>query len=231
MSSWERSRRIPWSRVKQPGPDEEKDFDLEQYKSRVYKELQYEAELQETLEKEETNKKRMNTINYNSSTDYDSQTSFKEEKEKKIIQGGLLFGGPNLFTYGDLFKRALFGVTLGSITGATFGFMDSMRQVQDNQNQKNFLKNASTKSKAQFIFQGTSRSGLLFGGFFGGFHVGKYLVRILAEPGDYAEIGVAAATSMGAMFYKPQTRTALPYFSMLILFDSVQVYLNKNPDD
>jgi hypothetical protein len=71
------------------------------------------------------------------------------------------------FDTGDLLKMAAFGGTIGSITGAVFGFMDGMRTAGESA----VLQKASGAAKARYLMEGTTRSGTVFGVFFGGFHV------------------------------------------------------------
>ena len=71
------------------------------------------------------------------------------------------------FDTGDLLKMAAFGGTIGSITGAVFGFMDGMRTAGESV----VLQKASGAAKARYLMEGTTRSATVFGVFFGGFHV------------------------------------------------------------
>ena len=239
MSAWERTRHIPWSRMQQGGEDS-----VEKHRERVFKELKREA----LLEQQQT---QMNDANINTDADADTDNNssimmtssslsipndninnnnnnnnnnIKNDidtyNRPKNILG--LHGQP--FVTGDCFKQTLFGMTLGSITGACFGFMDGMRQAGESP----ILKKASNSAKGTFIFQGTTRSGLLFGGFFGGFHLLRYGIRVLGDPGEYPEIAMAGTVSLGAMFAKPTTRASMPYATMLVLMDGFNTYMNEH---
>jgi len=237
--SWERTRSIPWSRVQQ-----EVNETPEAQRERIWKEMRHERiqnEEQEQIHQGVTTTSEMN------------QKTFQDNRKTNMFG---LKGQP--FVMGDCFKQALFGTTLGSITGAAFGFMDGMRQAGES----SVLKKASNSAKGKFLFQGTTRSGMMFGAFFGGFHTVsiekihqffvkkffstfyklivfsilaiiislikvRYGIRVLADPGEYSEIAIAGATSLGIMMAKPTTRASLPYASMLVLMDGVNTYMNE----
>ena len=97
-----------------------------------------------------------------------------------------------------MFRRAAFGGCIGTITGSVFGFMDGMRVAQTSE----VLKNASNVAKGRYLMEGTTRSATTFGVFFGGFHVVKYGIHITLDPGEYTEVGLAGAVSLGALMTK-----------------------------
>lgn len=127
------------------------------------------------------------------------------------------------FKWGELFKNAAFGGCIGSITGAVFGFMDGMRMA----GQSDLLKNSSNAAKGKFIMEGTTRSATIFGGFFGGFHCIKYGIRVAFDPGDFQEVALASAISMGGLMSKPNFRPAVPYATMLIFMDSFHLVMRE----
>lgn len=53
---------------------------------------------------------------------------------------------------------------------------------------------------------GTTRSATLFGVFFGGFHVVKYGIHISLDPGEFTEVGLAGAISIGALMSKVEIK-------------------------
>jgi hypothetical protein len=127
------------------------------------------------------------------------------------------------FSSAELLRRAAFGGTIGSITGAVFGFMDGMRTAAA---ESQLLQKASQTARVRYVLQGTSRSALLFGGFFGGFQSAKYGIRVaLNDPGEAYEILGATAVSMGALLSRPTYRPAAPYAGMLVAMDCVQLYM------
>jgi hypothetical protein len=128
-----------------------------------------------------------------------------------------------MYTFIYLFLVIL-GGCIGSITGSVFGFMDSMRTAQENP----IIKNASNMAKSKYLIEGTSRSGILFGAFFSGFHCVKYAIRIAADPGQVYEALGASAVSMGALVVKPSTRPSLPYAAMLIGMDCFSIYMKDD---
>lgn len=125
-----------------------------------------------------------------------------------------------------MFKQMAFGACIGGITGSVFGFMDGMRTAGESP----VLKNASNMAKGKYLLQGTTRSATVFGVFFGGFHTLKYGIKCNLDPGEFAEIGMAGAISMGALMYKPAYRASMPYASMLIIMDSVHIIMRQFED-
>lgn len=194
MSSWERSRNIPWSRIPLSGSAN----DLGQQKERIFRELRREADAQAKA-------KNM------------PQSLDGKEQESHIVSTKIEF------QWSELFKSAAFGGCIGAITGTVFGFMDGMRTA----GQSDVLKNASNMAKGKYLLQGTTRSATMFGVFFGGFHVVKYGVRVLTDPGQWAEIGIAGAISMGALMSKPAFRPSMPYASMLIIMDGAHIVMRE----
>lgn len=201
MSSWERARFIPWSKIPQDGTD------LSNKKEIILRDLQREADRQEkeTLQRhqEASNSLASNSESINQVTEY------------KVP-----------FRWGELFKNAAFGGCVGTITGTVFGFMDGMRTAGTSE----VLKNASNISKGKYLLQGTTRSATLFGVFFGSFHVVKYGLRVTASPGEWGEIVGASAISVGAMLSRPTFRPSIPYASMLIIMDGVHIVMREFND-
>lgn len=211
MSAWERTRNIPWSRIEQipaatiggeaVNPDDQRE--------RIIRSLQKEAAAaeQEVHEQEERERKA-------------ARSGSEPEVEVSLVKKNRFLNGVP-WSSEDFVKHMGFGILMGSITGAVFGFMDGMRLATESK----MLKKASTGAKVKFMVQGVTRSGLIFGGFFGGFHSLKYGVRVVNDPGDVGEIVIAGALSMGAMVVKPATRPSLPYAGMLILMEAFSMYM------
>jgi len=202
MSSWERARHIPWSRIP------EDPTHLSDQKERIFRQLQREADRQQK-EREERRQISMD----NTAASGQDQTS----TTSSTLQTGISF------RWGDLFKSAAFGGCIGAITGSVFGFMDSMRLA----GQSEVLKNASDMAKGKYMMEGTTRSATLFGVFFSGFHTVKYGIRVVLDPGEYSEIVLAGGISLGALISKPSFRPAMPYASMLILMDSIHLVMRQ----
>lgn len=99
--------------------------------------------------------------------------------------------------------------------------MDGMRTAQENK----IIKNASNMAKTKYLVQGTSRSGMLFGVFFSGFHCLKYGIRVAADPGTVYEAIGASVVSLGVLVAKPTTRASIPYAAMLIGMDCFSIYM------
>lgn len=207
MSAWERARHIPWDRIPQDGSN------LEEQKERIFRELQ-----RETIEDELRSQERLDNV---------SPTLTSEDGTIVAKPSSSAAAASNRIPYStmELLRRAAFGGTIGSITGAVFGFMDGMRAAGESQ----VLIKASNAAKLRFLVQGTTRSAALFGGFFGGFHVLKYGIRVAADPGEVSEIVGAGMVSLGALVYKPTYRASLPYAGMLIAMDCAQLYMRSNP--
>ena len=198
MSSWDRARYIPWSKIPATGDD------LENQKERIFRQLQ-----RETRQSEAQLQERNPAI--------------------PVIEGGADMNAEAAtktktpYSHMELFRQACFGTCIGSITGVVFGFMDGMRTAGQSQ----VLQKASNVAKFRYLMQGTSRSGAVFGVFFGGFHVLKYGLRVTADPGEAAEIVIGGAVSMGALMAKPQFRPFMPYGSMLIVMDVAHIVMRE----
>lgn len=198
MSAWERARHIPWDRIPSDG------HNLEEQKEAIFRELQ-----RETIEEELLLQDRRSAP----SATEDGVAVETKASSTKIP-----------FSTMELFRQAAFGGTIGSITGAVFGFMDSMRGAGESQ----VLLKASNAAKGRFILQGTTRSAMLFGGFFSGYHVTKYGLRVAVDPGEIPEIVLAAGLSLSALAYKPSFRPSVPYAVMLVGMDSFNLIMRRS---
>ena len=211
MSSWERARFIPWSKLPQDPTN------LSDQKERIIRDLQREADRQEKAQISE--QRRLKEL---TSAPDGTELSLTGETASPSTTSTTQLGIP--FRWGELFKNLAFGGCIGSITGAVFGFMDGMRLAGQN----DVLKNSSNAAKGKFLMEGTTRSATQFGAFFGGFQCIKYGVRVaFDDPGDFSEIGTAAAVSMGGLMSKPNFRPMLPYASMLIMMDSFHIVMRE----
>lgn len=228
-SAWDRSRRIPWSKIDQTPAPAGESINYEAQRERILSSLSRERALVEQehvaslREKRHGNGSSSNTAIVEGETraeGADQEYSRPSEKHSNKIWTDTAIP----FSTAELIRQTAFGVCMGSITGALFGFMDGMKQAGES----DVLKKASNAAKGKFILQGTSRAGFMFGGFFGGFHATKYGIRVIADPGDYIEIALASAISMSVMAVKPVTRASLPYAGMLIAMDTFHTYFNKN---
>jgi hypothetical protein len=151
MSSWDRSKSIPWSLVRQDGRDPDA------YKEQVFKSLQ-----KQMMEESDDDTQSMSP----------TTNGGEQDLKQKITTVP--------YSTGELLKMGAFGATIGSITGAVFGFMDSMRTAGES----TVLKNASNQAKARYMMEGTTRSATIFGVFFSGFHlvsVTGYLYRLVVR--------------------------------------------------
>jgi len=241
MSSWDRSRNLPWSRaIHVPPADPEmgaEDIDLK--KERVWRELSREAANEQKeidaikngtyVDQETSNESSSSGVVDSSGMSPASvggtkqqQTSTQQiEKQPEVNFLGYV-GRP--YQTSDLLRNTAFGATIGSITGMCFGFMDSIRAAQSSE----LLKSASRSAQGKFIFQGTYRSGMFFGGFFGVFHTIKYGTRVLVDPGDLGEITLASIAVCGSVFARREWRASLPYAVMLIGMDSFHCFMRED---
>lgn len=55
----------------------------------------------------------------------------------------------------------------------------------------------------------------------------RYGLRVAANPGEWTEIGVAGAISMGTLMSRPALRPSMPYAGMLIIMDGVQILMRN----
>jgi len=145
------------------------------------------------------------------------QTTSTIGKEEKNFLGYV--GRP--YQTPDLLRNIAFGATIGSITGMCFGFMDSIKSASSSE----LLKSASRSAQGKFVFQGTYRSGMAFGAFFGAFHTIKYATRVLVDPGDFGEISLGAVVALGGVAARREWRASLPYAVMLVGMDSFHVMM------
>ena len=225
MSSWERSRYIPWDRVPLPDtrvrqPGEAPPLPLEDERERIIRKLQRES-IDKTVVVSEPvgsfDEAHLDS-NENGSATLSSVTNISTQSikldENKVI-----------YTHMDLLRQATFGGCIGTITGSVFGFMDGMR----NAGELPILQKASNMAKGRYILQGTTRSATLFGAFFGAYHILRYAVRVACNPGEFGEIGLASPVALGTLWAYPPTRHALPYGAMLVVMDSVNLYMRKPP--
>ena len=218
MSSWERSRYIPWDRIPLPDtrvrqPGEEPPLPLEDERERIIRKLQRESI--DNVTAAGSSDEAPTDSNVNGSTAVSSVTGttpLTKIDENKVA-----------YAHMDLLRQAAFGGCIGTITGSVFGFMDGMR----NAGELPILQKASNMAKGRYILQGTTRSATLFGTFFGAYHIVRYAVRVAFNPGEYGEIGLASPVALGALWAYPPTRHALPYGAMLIVMDSVNLYMRK----
>lgn len=205
MSSWERARFIPWSKLPQDPTN------LSDQKERIIREIQRAADREEKAQISEQRRLKLSSDGVEAPSD-----------EKINSSSAISITQTNIpFRWGELFKNLAFGGCIGSITGSVFGFMDGMRMA----GQSDVLKNSSNAAKGKFLMEGTTRSATMFGAFFGGFHCIKYGIRVAFDPGEYPEIGLAAAISMGGLMAKPNFRPLVPYASMLIMMDSFHLVM------
>ena len=235
MSSWDRTRLIPWSRATQVAPPTlanptKEDVDLN--RERVFRDLAREAADEAKLMEERKKQSKDNAVvvmdasssdgssnnNNNDNSGGQRQQTSQEEQEVNFLG---FVGRP--YQTSDLLRNAAFGATIGSITGLCFGFMDSMRSATSS----SLLKSASRSAQAKYIFQGSYRSGMFFGGFFSIFHTVKYGVRVLVDPGDGGEIGVGGLVALGGVFAKREWRASLPYAVMMVGMDTFHVVMRE----
>jgi len=220
MSSWDRTRLIPWSRATQvasPSLANPSKEDVELNRERVFRDLSREA-ADEAKEKDEA-RKRSKLDDDSTSSDVATQQTTKDKPEVNFLG---FQGRP--YQTSDLLRNTAFGATIGSITGMCFGFMDSMRSATSS----SLLKSASRSAQAKYIFQGSYRSGMFFGVFFSAFHTIKYGVRVLVDPGDAGEIGVGSLITLGGVFVKREWRASLPYAVMMVGMDTFHIVMKED---
>ena len=238
MSSWDRSRNLPWSRAIHvpPADPEMGSEDIELKKERVWRELSREAANEQKeidamkngtyVDQQQTSNVEGSGVDSNGTavvgdTQTSKLTTQQIEKQPEVNFLGYV-GRP--YQTSDLLRNTAFGATIGSITGMCFGFMDSIRSAQSSE----LLKSASRSAQGKFIFQGTYRSGMFFGGFFGVFHTIKYGTRVLVDPGDLGEITLASIAVCGGVFARRKWRASLPYAVMLIGMDSFHCFMRED---
>ena len=243
MSSWDRSRSIPWSRVIPVAPAPpmggapnnndavssslpKENVDL--MRERIWRDLAREAarEEKEELENDTVAAAASGITPLPESTPHHEESSVtlqKSQKQQQQQETNFLGYVGRPYQTSDLLRNLAFGATIGSITGMCFGFMDSIRSAQTS----SLLKSASRDAQGKFIFQGTYRSGIFYGGFFGVFHTVKYGIRTIIDPGDVGEIGAASVVTLCGMFAKREWRASLPYAVMLVGMDGFHIFMRE----
>lgn len=239
MSSWDRSRSIPWSRAIPVAPatasGEKEDVDL--MKERIWRDLSWEAAQENKEIKQQQNETVVSATtggqsiggvgessasNNDASHEHQSSTSITGDSDD--VQLNFLGYKGRPYQTSDLLRNAAFGATIGSVTGMCFGFMDSIRSASSS----TLLKSASRSAQGKFVFQGTYRSGMFFGAFFTVFHTFKYGTRILVDPGDVGEISVASLAALGGLMAKREWRVSMPYATMLVAMDAFHVFMRED---
>jgi hypothetical protein len=241
MSSWDRSRSIPWSRVipvaspsaETTAGQQQSEENVDLMRERVWRDLAREA----------ANDRDAGTAanggggggggggwssssdsavgNANDSPSMETQQQQQQQQQKREVNFLGYVGRP--YQTPDLLRNIAFGATIGSITGMCFGFMDSIRLAQSS----DVLRSASKSAQGKFVFQGTYRSGMFFGAFFGAFHAVKYGARVLVDPGDAGEILAGGGATLGGIFARGEWRASLPYATMLVAMDSIHVFMRE----
>jgi len=141
MTSWERSRFIPWTHVSNVSAPE-----YETSKEHVYRSLNKEASKEKEQQTSSSLQRRKG-----------EQNEFVPPEVQSQKKGKGLFKGVDYETP-DLLRSMAFGGCIGSITGAVFGFMDGMRTAGESA----ILKNASNAAKGKCVPLFMEEEGTLF---------------------------------------------------------------------
>jgi len=209
---------MPWSKL----PLLQDPTNISDQKERIIRDLQREADRQEKAQIVEQRRVSLSSPDIIDSSLNEKTVSSSSSSSTVSSTSTTSIMNTNFpFKWGELFKNLAFGGCIGSITGSVFGFMDGMRMA----GQSEVLKNASNVAKGKYLMEGTTRSATMFGVFFGGFHCVKYGIRVVFDPGDYPEMGLAGAISLGGLMCKPNFRPAVPYATMLIFMDSFHLVM------
>lgn len=239
MSSWDRSRSIPWSRVipvaspsaETTAGQQQSEENVDLMRERVWRDLAREAANDRDAGTAANGggggggggggwSSSSDTAVGNANDSPSTETQQQQQQKREVNFLGYV-GRP--YQTPDLLRNIAFGATIGSITGMCFGFMDSIRLAQSS----DVLRSASKSAQGKFVFQGTYRSGMFFGAFFGAFHAVKYGVRVLVDPGDAGEILAGGGATLGGIFARGEWRASLPYATMLVAMDSIHVFMRE----
>lgn len=223
MSSWERSRYIPWDRIPLPDtrirqPGEPPPLPLDDERERILRKLHREAAVLPSQQ--------VATENHSGSVQSDALISQAEILSGTSSASSAVNTDDTTkiqYSHADLLRQAAFGGCVGTMTGCVFGFMDGMRTAGESP----ILRNASNMAKGRFLIQGTTRSAALFGTFFGSYHIVRYAIRVVFNPGEIGEISMASPIALASLWAYPPTRHALPYGAMLIAMDGVNLAMRK----
>ena len=254
MSSWDRSRSIPWSRVipvaspsAETGQSEE---NVDLMRERVWRDLSREAanERAGTAANDggggwsspsdaavvggatdsspmETQQQSASSSSSSSSPSTPSQQQTGQQQQQQQKIREVNFLGYVGRPYQT--PDLLRNIAFGATIGSITGMCFGFMDSIRLAQSSDVLKSASKSAQGKFVFQGTYRSGMFFGAFFGAFHAVKYGVRVLVDPGDAGEILAGGGVTLGAALARREWRASLPYATMLVAMDSIHVFMRE----
>ena len=106
-------------------------------------------------------------------------------------------------------RRVLFGIVCGSLTGATFGTVEVLRDV------KSISSKKSVATAKILRFTG------YFAGFFGTYHGMRKVLKLYVPQEPEENILTAAALSIIPLIAMPKLRPWIPYSIMLVALDAL----------
>lgn len=255
MSSWDRSRSIPWSRVIPVAPpptaaetaagDGGKKENVDLMRERIWRDLAREAAREEKELENSSGAGAASTAVASSAGDGDgnsisssgmtqlaplSESTASQPASSSAQKQQLQQTETNFLGYiGRPYQTSdlLRNLAFGATIGSITGMCFGFMDSIRSAQSSPLLKSASRDAQGKFIFQGTYRSGFFYGGFFGIFHTIKYGVRTVIDPGDFGEIGTASVLTLGGMFAKREWRASLPYAVMLVGMDGFHIFMRE----
>mmetsp|Transcript_12065 Transcript_12065/g.16510 ORF Transcript_12065/g.16510 Transcript_12065/m.16510 type:complete len:160 (+) Transcript_12065:10-489(+) len=109
----------------------------------------------------------------------------------------------------DIGRRCAFGVVCGTITGATFGFVDVLRDP------KSMTGKTSVATKKIF------RYSYLFAGFFGSYHGVRKSLKLYFPQSAEENVLTSALICVTPLIFISKLRPLIPYGVMLIGLDAI----------
>lgn len=108
-------------------------------------------------------------------------------------------------------RRVAFGVICGSITGASFGVVEILRDA------KAMRASKSEATKKMLRFSG------LFGGFFGSYHGMRRILKMYYPQSPEMNVATSAALCITPLVFlnRGKLRPLIPYSIMLVVLDAI----------
>ena len=129
---------------------------------------------------------------------------------------------PSQVTFEEFWRRAVFGIICGTVTGFTVGAVDAYKLFKGGT-----LKQADLPRVA---FHEMGRSAVIVAGFFGIYQTVKTGLGFVGV--DYPEVKVGTATMIGAapLSITPGLRRYVPYGLTLVAVDTYHSYFAPGAD-
>ena len=106
-------------------------------------------------------------------------------------------------------RRALFGLLVGSLTGASFSAINVVRDSN------------AMRQKTSVLTNTILQHGLKFGGFFASYHGIRKALKLYVDQPAEMNVSTAAVATMFPLVVVPSLRPMVPYAIMMIGLDAI----------